>query len=84
MTRLWPEGIPIAVVCNGQGRPDRFTWRGRAHAVTLVALAWRVDLEWWRARTWRAYYKLATDTGLLVVVYRDLVSGDWYLQRLYD
>ena len=25
-----------------------------------------------------------TRTGLLAVIYRDLVTGRWYLQRLYD
>jgi hypothetical protein len=27
---------------------------------------------------------LSTDTGLLVIIYQDLLSGEWYLQRLYD
>jgi glycosyltransferase involved in cell wall biosynthesis len=32
----------------------------------------------------RDYYKLVTHTGLLVVIFQDLVTGDWYLERLYD
>ena len=49
-----------------------------------IAKRWRVDVDWWRVRVWREYFKLATGTGLLVVIYRDLLSGGWYLQRLYD
>jgi len=33
---------------------------------------------------WREYFKLTTQTGLLVVIYLDLLNGKWYLQRLYD
>lgn len=84
MTRLWSEGAAIAVVCDEQERPARLTWRGRAHAVTHVARAWRVDLDWWRERVWRRYYKVSTDSGLLLVIFQDLTSGDWFLQRLYD
>jgi hypothetical protein len=39
---------------------------------------------WWRLRLWRDYYKLVTDTGLLVIVYYDLLEGKWYLQQLFD
>ncbi len=39
---------------------------------------------YYRLRLWHEYFKLTTDTGLLVVVYHDLVDGTWYMQRLYD
>jgi hypothetical protein len=45
---------------------------------------WRIDVDWWRGRVWREYFKLVTRTGLLVEVYHDLVGGQWYVQRLYD
>lgn len=84
MTRLWPEGVAIAVDCDDEGRPARLRWRGRTHTVTHVARAWQVDLEWWRQRIWRRYFKVSTDTGLLLVIFQDLAGGDWFLQRLYD
>jgi hypothetical protein len=83
MTRLWPEGDAIAVITTGE-EPDRFTWQAQTHQVIEITRRWRVDVDWWRGRVWRAYYKLNTDTGLLVIVYRDLLTGQWYLQRLYD
>jgi hypothetical protein len=43
-----------------------------------------VDTGWWRLRVWREYFKLETDTGLLVIIYRNLLTDDWYFQRLYD
>lgn len=84
MTHLWPEGEPIAVASDDWGAPRAFTWRGRRHQVRTITKRWRVDVDWWQERVWREYFKLATHTGLLVVVYRDLLAGGWYLQRLYD
>jgi hypothetical protein len=84
MTRLWRKAQPISVQTNGRNEPIAFIWRGRRHGVETITRQWRTDVEWWRERVWRSSYKLVTNTGLLVVVYQDLLSGDWYLQRLYD
>ena len=85
MTRLWPKGVPIVVFQNGSEVPDRITWQGQTHGVAEVAKRWRVDVDWWRgASTARDYFKLTTTTGLLIIIYQDLHTGAWYLQRLYD
>lgn len=84
MTHLWPQGEPITVHSDAVLTPQHFTWQGHTHRVQQVAKRWRVDLDWWQARVWREYFKLTTQTGLLVIIYRDLLTGDWYLQRLYD
>lgn len=84
MTRLWRGGERIEVELTETDVLIGFTWRGEHHAVQIVAKRWRVDAGWWRLRIWREHYKLTTHSGLLVIVYRDLASGAWYLQRLYD
>jgi hypothetical protein len=84
MTWLWPRGQRLAVVGNDLAEPLRFTWQGGEHQVADITCSWRVDLDWWQDRVWRDYFKLRTDTGLLVIVYRDLAQDEWYLQRLYD
>lgn len=84
MTRVWLEGDPISVEVDGAGNPIYFIWGDKAHTAQSIANRWRVDVNWWRLRLWRDYFKLTTDTGLLVIVYRDLVDGTWYMQRLYD
>jgi len=81
MTLIFHEAITVRH--DRLFTPLAFTWAGRQHRVVWVANRWRVDIEWWRRRVWREYFKLATHTGLLVV-FRDLVDGEWYLQRLYD
>ena len=85
MTRLWPKGVPIVVSQNGSEVPDRITWQGQTHGVAEIAKRWRVSVDWWRgAAVARDYFKLATTTGLLIIIYQDLHTGAWYLQRLYD
>ncbi len=84
MTRLWRKAQPITVQTNGRNEPVAFTWRGRRHEVAQITRQWRTDVAWWRERVWRSSYKLYTDSGLLVIVHQDLLTGDWYLQRLYD
>jgi hypothetical protein len=84
MTRLWPDGQAIEVTQDEQGTVTTFTWRKRTYHVAEVNQQWRVDANWWRRRAWRTYYKLATGTGLLVIIYQDLETQQWYLQRLYD
>ena len=85
MTRLWSRGQQIDVVQDEQGIPTAFTWQGQRHGVVELTQQWHVDVGWWRDHAWRAYYKLSTNTGMLVVVYQELSDGGgWYLQRLYD
>lgn len=84
MTRLWPDGDPIQVVGSSPDSPDRFIWQGQTHPVAEIAKRWRINADWWRESTRRDYFKLTTATGLLVIIYHDLNSDAWFLQRLYD
>jgi hypothetical protein len=86
MSRLWPEGTPIGVRVDGQGRPTAFVWQGRTHQVAHLRQQWLVDTDWWSeaGRIWRAYAVMTTDTGLLCVVYQDLISEAWFLAKVYD
>ncbi len=98
MTRLWSTGdswgigLPIEVDTQYSAgdnsaiyeMPLLFTWQNQKHPVVEITKTWRVDIDWWRERVWRAYFKVRTKTGILVIIYQDLLSGEWYLQRLYD
>ena len=85
MTRLWLKGQPIEVRCTTlAGVPRLSSGKAETHPVQGIAKRWRVDLDWWQQRVWREYFKLYTQTGLLVILYRDLLTDQWYLQRLYD
>jgi hypothetical protein len=85
MTRLWPKGE--AVETWGEERaPSGFTWQGTGHPIAEVCNRWRVHTRWWEpeAVIWREYLKVATGTGLLCLLYRDLIQGGWFLARVYD
>jgi hypothetical protein len=84
VTYFWPGGTPITVEVDPTGRPVRILWNGRHHAVDRVAGGWLVDDRWWIARVWRLYYLVTTHTGLLMVVFRNVLTNTWSLERLYD
>ncbi len=84
MSYFWPEGSEIQVDVDRQGRPVCIRWNGQAHAIEKVTRGWIVDDRWWIARIWRVYYLVITHTGLLLVVYRNLLTNGWYVERLYD
>jgi hypothetical protein len=84
MSRLWVMGIPIFVLINGEGMPAFLVWRSKNHPITTIANHWRVDRGWWHLRIARDYFVVATASGLLAVIFQDLITHDWYLQRLYD
>jgi hypothetical protein len=82
MTRLWAGGL-LVTVPKGD-KPSSFRWQGRVHTIQGVAAHWHVDVGWWRLRIWREYFKVSTTSGLLVILYHDLVTDEWYLQRVHD
>jgi hypothetical protein len=84
VTHLWGAGEPITVQSDAAFAPLSFTWQGRSHPVERIAKRWRLDVNWWQQRIWREYFKVVTHSGLLVVLYRDWLTGEWFLQRLYD
>lgn len=84
MTYLWLEGEPIFVTTDRLGAPLKFRWGARLHPVEQVVARWRIDRDWWQERVWREYFLLLTGSGMLVILYRDLTTHEWYFERLYD
>jgi len=70
------------VEVNNQGRPSALTWQ-RREPVREVINRWRVDDDWWRVPISRMYWVVTTPT-MLLEIYEDLRTGDWYLQRVID
>ena len=53
-----------------------------AAPVDSVREEWVVEDRWWAGRPLRRrYFELVLIDGRNVVVFRDLVGGDWFLQR---
>jgi hypothetical protein len=78
-----------------EGTLAGFVWKGTAHPIDATCNRWRVHARWWESSgagdsggggqaIWREYVKVTTGTGLLCLVYRDLLEGGWFLARVYD
>ncbi|MFO7918422.1 MAG: hypothetical protein R6V13_10110 [Anaerolineae bacterium] len=84
MNPFWPQGYPIEVRSVGPV-PHTLCWRGDEHRIDYLSARWRVHTRWWTAReVWRDYWEVATGSGYLCVLYRDLLHDDWYLERVYE
>ena len=53
----------------------------RRQAVKTVEDVWRIDDEWWRSEpVSRIYYEVILVSGQRLVLYKDLLTEDWYRQ----
>jgi hypothetical protein len=69
---------PAAVRAEKRGVPVEV----EGLAVEGIREEWVVEDRWWtRDPLRRRYFELILTDGRNVVVYRDLVAGDWYTQR---
>jgi protein ImuB len=75
----------IEVLC-ARGMPQFVRGASLGGRVMARAGRWRHDGEWWHeaAGFVRDYYELALDEGGVYRVFRDLNSGRWYLDGVYD
>lgn len=84
MTPFWPDGKRVEVQVSGEA-PSAFRWNRRRHRVLDVSARWRIHTLWWTdAEVWRDYWEVTTDTGLLCMLFHDLRSGAWALERILE
>jgi len=81
---------PVEVALDIQGRPRAIRGApGRAQAGTVehgraietIGEVWRVDDEWWRQPVSRRYVEVVLEGGKHVVLFEDLMTGQWWLQQ---
>lgn len=74
--------IPIEVIETRYHRPIALILRGRRLEISLIDDVWRIDEEWWRPRPIsRMYYRVITEYGRPMTIFRDLLEGGWYRQN---
>jgi len=49
--------------------------------VEFVNETWRLDDEWWRIPIHRRYFEIVLEDGKRAVLFEDLITGDWFIQR---
>lgn len=63
-----------AVKDNGDGQ------EATATVVEAILESWRIDDEWWRQLISRRYFAVLLEGGGRVVLFEDLVTGEWFIQ----
>jgi protein ImuB len=86
--RIFRPSVPVRVV-KTQGAPRSVRFQGFDYRVLQASGPWRRSGEWWTQDHWgRDEWDLVLDSGgesrLLVRSYRDLVTGQWYVEAEYD
>lgn len=94
--RPWPAGRfrplillspprPIRVLCLADGPPSHVRC---PQSATGISQAWgpeRIETGWWRDDPVRRdYYRVETDDGRRLWVYRELGSGRWFLHGTFE
>lgn len=67
---------PVTVECDAQHQPAAVG----GTAVESVLESWRIDDEWWRQPIARCYHAVILDGGKRVVLFEDIVTGEWFAQ----
>ncbi len=71
------EPRPLAVEANEDGLPVAVVLSGHRLKVERIEDVWRIDDEWWREEISRLYYRLLLEDGRPLVVFHDLIRGQW-------
>lgn len=81
-TKLFDPPIRAAVETAADGTPTSIAWRRESYAVTRAVGPERIGPEWWRDRDAadRDYHRLQTSSGAWVWAFRDVSTGDWFVQ----
>ncbi len=81
-----PQPVTVELDENGQPaaiRRSKDNGGGQettAAVVEAVLETWRIDDEWWRKLISRSYYAVILQGGARVVLFEDLVTGEWFEQ----
>jgi hypothetical protein len=84
MSKLFKEAIRLEVEEDVRHGPAAFHYEGRRAKVGETLKQWRVAQGWWRRPVEREYFQVRTESGAVCDLYRNLLTGAWYLQRIYD
>ena len=82
MTRVLRPPKRIDVTLDSSGRP-RIVRLDRHFDHVSVVEEWRVSERWLANPIDRAYVKVVGPTWL-VLIFQDLFTGDWFLERIFD
>jgi hypothetical protein len=71
----------VSVTLDAAGRPVAVTAAAATQRVETVGETWRLDDEWWRQPIVRRYVEVVLQGGKRVVLYEDVHTREWFMQR---
>jgi len=84
--KLQPLNLPqpVEVELGSAGLPQavRDCVTTEKTAVEAVIEVWRIDDEWWRQPISRHYVEVVLQGGRHLVLYEDLITSDWFMQKI--
>jgi len=82
MTRVMRPAAALRVRESATGILESIELFGVVSEVQVVE-RWRISERWWPQPIDREYLRV-TGPGWLALIFRDLLSGGWFLERIYD
>ena len=65
------RGVPVVVKREA----------GSGRRIESIGEMWRIDDEWWRTLIVRRYVEVILEGGGRVVLFEDLSTGEWWIQK---
>jgi len=77
-----PGPRPIDVVTDVEQQPRTLVWKSQErHQVSCIYEHWRERRDWWAQPVLRDYYRLEDASGVVRIVFQDLATQRWWLDR---
>jgi protein ImuB len=83
---LYPQPHPLDVVCVAPDGPPQFVWfEARREAIVECVGPERIETLWWRGPSVRRdYYRIATESGRHLWMFRGHADGRWFLHGVFE
>lgn len=83
---LHPQPQSLEVVCIAPDGPPQFVWlEGRRERIVHCAGPERIETLWWRGPSVRRdYYRIATESGSHLWIFRQLTNAHWFLHGVFE
>jgi hypothetical protein len=77
-----PQLVNVELDASGGPRAVRRSGGQETYTeVETVLECWRIDDEWWRKQIARRYFEVVLCSGRRVIVFNDVITGEWWMQN---
>jgi hypothetical protein len=76
-----PQRVEVELGADGLPIGMRDAGCDMNRSVEAVGEVWRIDDEWWRMPIRRRYVEAILEGGKRVVLFEDLTTGAWWMQK---